>query len=123
MSEKKNNSSATSQRVARGVWGGAHIRMEVKDDGADIEYDCAHGTIDAPLDADASGRFDAVGTHVREGPGPIRVGKSPASRPVRYTGSISDKEMKLTVTLTDTSKEIGTFTLRHGSEGQIRKCR
>jgi len=39
----------TNDKLARGVWGGQHIRAEVTDSGADIEFDCAHGTIDQPI--------------------------------------------------------------------------
>ncbi len=116
-------SPGASGRVASGVWGGEHVRMNVRADGASIEYDCAHGTIDETLELDAEGRFDAKGTHVREGPGPIRVGKLPPSRPARYTGRVSGDEMSLTLTLTDTSQVVGTYTLTRGSEGFIRKCR
>ncbi|MCA1634525.1 MAG: hypothetical protein LC802_12730 [Acidobacteria bacterium] len=115
--------TGASGRVASGVWGGQHIRMNVRADGASVEYDCAHGTIDETLELDNEGRFDAKGTHVREGPGPIRVGKLPRSRPARYTGRVGGDEMSLTLTLTDTSQEIGTYTLTRGSEGFIRKCR
>lgn len=113
-------------RVAEGTWGGDHIRVEVSAEGgvgAEVEYDCARGKISAPLDVDAEGRFDLSGTHVREGPGPIRVGITPPTRPARFAGRISGEEMTLTVTLTDTSQEIGVFNLRRGSEGRLRKCR
>lgn len=123
MSEETHATSQVSQRVARGTWGGAHIRMEVRADGADIEYDCAHGTIDAPLDTDSEGRFDVAGTHVREGGGPIRIGKPTPGQRARYAGRVSEKEMTLTVTLSDTSKQVGTFTLTHDSEGRLWKCR
>jgi len=116
-------SPGVSAWVASGVWGGEHVRMNVRADGASIEYDCAHGTIDETLELDAEGRFDAKCTHVREGPGPIRVGKLPPSRPARYTGRVGGDEMSLTLTLTDTSQVVGTYTLTRGSEGFIRKCR
>jgi hypothetical protein len=91
--------------------------------GATIEYDCAHGKIDEPLIADSEGRFDAKGTHVRESPGPIRVGITPISQSARYTGTIKDQTMTLTVTLTERGQTIGTYTLTRGSEGRIWKCR
>ena len=115
-------SSGASGRVASCVWGGQHVRMNVRADGAGIEYDCAHGTIDGTFEW-CEGRFDVKGTHVRESPGPIRVGQSPRSRPARYTGRVGGDEMSLTLTLTDTSQEVGTYTLTRGSEGSLRKCR
>jgi hypothetical protein len=46
-----------------------------------IEFDCAHGTIYSSLGTDAQGRFDMAGTFVREGAGPIRVGRTPGAWP------------------------------------------
>ncbi len=110
-------------RVAPGLWGGPHIRLEVKKDSAAIEYDCAHGTIDHPLVLDRRGRFNVTGTHVREHGGPIRRDETPNELPARYTGWTDGKQMKLTVRLSDTNEVIGTFTLTRGSEGRLFKCR
>ncbi|MDX6611881.1 MAG: hypothetical protein QOD75_1067 [Blastocatellia bacterium] len=112
-----------SQRVQTGTWGGEHINLEVTENSATVEYDCARGTVDGPLLVDRRGRFDLSGKHTRGHPGPIRVGQKPTSRPVRYTGSIQGKVMKLTVTFVDTKAVLGTFTLQQGSEGFLRKCR
>jgi hypothetical protein len=120
---KMSKPSDARGRVALGAWGGRHVSLNVRADGASLEYDCARGTVDGPPDLDAEGRFDWKGTHLREGPGPIRLGRSPRSRPARYTGRVTGKEMSLTVTLTDTSQEVGTYKLARGSEGFIRKCR
>ena len=97
--------------------------MEMRGSGADIEYDCAHGSIDEKFAPDSAGRFDATGTHTRESGGPLRVDVKPVSVPARYTGRINGDEMTLTVTLTDTGQDIGTFTLTRGSTGRLRKCR
>lgn len=110
-------------RVAPGLWGGPHIRLEVKKDSAALEYDCAHGTIDHPLVLDRRGRFDVSGTHTREHGGPIRRDEKPNTLPARYTGWTDGKQMKLTVRLSDTNEVIGTFTLTRGSEGRLFKCR
>jgi hypothetical protein len=71
---------------------------------------------------DSEGRFDARGTFTREG-GSIRVGIPRVRRAARYEGQVSGQRLSLTVTLTDTSQTVGTFTLTRGSEGQLRKCR
>ncbi|MCA1593278.1 MAG: hypothetical protein LC754_11645 [Acidobacteria bacterium] len=110
-------------RVPEGMWGGLHVRMQVSEDGAEIEYDCAHGTLDAPLKLDGEGRFAVTGTHVREGHGPIRLGVPPASRPAHYTGRIEGRTMSLTVTLENSTEDLDTFTLREGSAGRLWKCR
>jgi hypothetical protein len=117
--------SQTPGRVEAGTWGGNHLRLEVRENGAAIEYDCGHGEITGALTLTKDRRFDVRGTFVREGPGPIRVGRGPASRPARYKGQIKGTTLTLTVTLTDKdpSQEIGTFTLTRGSEGRLWKCR
>src|ERR1041384_7110474 len=43
-------------------WGGDHIQLRLFATGGAIEYDCSHGSIDAPLVVDREGRFDVTGT-------------------------------------------------------------
>lgn len=113
----------TMKTVPAETWGGEHVRIEFNDGEARVEFDCAHGTITDLLKTDSEGRFSLNGTYVREGPGPIRLKAPRVSQPARYSGTIKGEEMSLTLTLTNTSQEIGTFTLTRGSEGLIRKCR
>ncbi len=105
------------------TWGGEHVRIESNDGETRVEFDCAHGTITDPLKTDQEGRFALKGTYVREGPGPIRLNLPRVSQPARYSGTIKGDEMSLSVTLNNTSQEIGTFTLSRGSQGRIWKCR
>ncbi len=105
-----------------GTWGGNHIRLVVGAEGAEVEYDCAHGSIKPPLAVDSEGRFDLLGTHTIERPGPVRLGQDPPSRPVSFEGRLEGKQMTLKVTFTDTAESVGEFTLTHGSEGLLRKC-
>ena len=116
-------SKHTPTQLAAGIWGGPHVRLDVREGGAEIEYDCAHGTLAAPLVPDAAGRFEVGGTHVREGPGPIRLNVPRVARPARYAGTVTGDRMTLTVTLTDRGEDFGSFTLTRGSEGRLRKCR
>jgi hypothetical protein len=44
-----------------GAWGGEHIRMEVTDSGADIEFDCARGSISQRLELDDKGTLQDSG--------------------------------------------------------------
>jgi hypothetical protein len=112
-----------TDRLANGVWGGEHIRMEVTDSGADIEYDCAHGVIDEPIVLDGEGNFDVKGKYLREHGGPIRKVEENNGITVRYVGHASGKELSLTITNPDKKETIGTFTLTQGSEGRVMKCR
>ncbi|HEX7173822.1 MAG TPA: hypothetical protein VF240_00875 [Pyrinomonadaceae bacterium] len=109
--------------VAAGSWGGQHVRLEVKSDGAEIEFDCAHGRINGRLRPGADGRFDAAGTFVAERGGPVREGASEKGQPARYTGQIKGKTMTLSVRLTDSDTDAGAFTLTHGRESELVKCR
>jgi len=69
-----------------GTWGGEHIGLEVTEQGGQVEYDCAHGTIDQKVVADAHGRFDLRGTHAREHGGPVRKDETADSHPARFAG-------------------------------------
>jgi hypothetical protein len=109
--------------VAAGSWGGQHVRLEVGPDGAEIEFDCAHGRINARLRPGRDGRFDAAGTFVAERGGPVREGASEKGEPARYTGRVKGKTMTLSVRLTDSNTDVGTFTLTHGREPELVKCR
>ncbi len=115
-------SAASTQELARGVWGGQHVRAEINDRGAEIEFDCAQGSIPQKILIDGSGRFDVEGSFIAQHGGPVRDDEN-NSRPVRYRGSVSDKEMELTIFDPKTKEIIGTFTLRLGNEGRVMKCR
>lgn len=110
------------RKVPSGLWGGPHIVMEVSERGAMITYDCAHGTIDQKLVTDRAGRFKLPGTHVREAGGPIRSDHQPINRPAGYSGRIEGKTMILTVTLTDTNENAGTFSLTYGEQPELARC-
>lgn len=116
------NPVAAGDRVATGTWGATSIRLEVTPHGATTEYDCAHGTIDEPLVTDRAGRFSAAGTHVREHGGPIRQDEQADRHPARYVGQLIGDSLRLTVTLTDTQHDVGTFTLTRGATGRLLKC-
>ena len=105
------------------VWGGAHIRLVLNDNGGEIEYDCARGTLSEPLIVDSLGRFSVKGIHIREAPGPIRVGFKPAPQAAQYTGTLNENTLELTVTLTESQTTIGTFKLTQGNEGRLWKCK
>lgn len=116
-----NANTPSQSRDLRGQWGSQGIAMEVTDSGATIEYDCAHGRVTEKIAPDASGKFEAKGTHTRERGGPQRQGED-NERPAVYRGSIKDDTMTLTVELTQDNESVGPFTLTQGKQGRIRKC-
>ena len=112
-----------------GVWGGAHVRLEITDattsgiaGGGTVEFDCAHGLITAPITTDKSGRFDAPGVYVQEHGGPIRVGEQVIAHPARYMGVINGSRMTLTVARSDSAWSAGPFALERGVAGSVFKC-
>ncbi len=120
--EKKKMMNKKISNVQTGTWGGKHIGLEVTADGATVDYDCAHGTIDQPIVLDKSGHFQAKGTHFMEHPGPERVGQEDKGHHARYTGRVDGNSMTLTVRLADTDEVIGAFTVMHGKMPQVMKC-
>ncbi len=106
-----------------GVWGGQHISLDVTEQGATVEYDCAHGSIDGKIIPDASGNFNVAGTHVRDHGGPVRKDEIEDAHPARFSGQIRNDTMTLTVTESDTNESVGTFTLVHGASPRIMKCK
>lgn len=108
--------------IPEGTWGGLHARLVVGKSSATIDYDCAHGTIDAPLNLNANGKFSLRGSYFREHGGPIRKDETNRGEPAIYTGWTDGKTMVLTVVLADTKEKIGTYTLTRGQPGRVYKC-
>ena len=114
---------ASMADVQPGTWAGEHIVMDVTSNGATVEFDCAHGTLDAPLALDSSERFDVAGSFTPEGGGPTREDQSSRGMPARYTGSLKDSTLTVTVVLTERKETVGVFTLRHGARPRLFKCK
>ncbi|HEX7314760.1 MAG TPA: hypothetical protein VF297_12615 [Pyrinomonadaceae bacterium] len=114
--------SQDQRTVATGKWGGQNAQLDVTEEGAQIRFSCARGSIELPLALDAEGRFTAQGTFVAGSMGPQREDDPPKSRPAVYSGVVRDKVMTLTVTVPDAKDEGGTFELTQGEPGRIRRC-
>lgn len=106
-----------------GMWGGEHIRFEVTEAGANVEYDCAHGTVEGKIVVDSQGRFNVYGLHYEEHGGPMRPGDDAGGYRVRLSGRVGGSLLKLTVTRADTRKVVGTFDLARDREPVLVKCR
>lgn len=105
-----------------GEWGGEHISLSVSLSEGALEYDCAHGSIGGSITPDRDGNFVVSGIHVLEHGGPIRDDEVPDEHPARYDGWTNGTRMTLTVTLTDSGLEVGTFHLRLGEQARLFKC-
>ena len=114
--------SSISQIDLAGNWGGEHISLTVLDSTANLEFDCAHGTIDEPISVDTEGNFEVTGIYVIEHGGPIRIDETLEKYPSLYKGRIEGKKMTLILILKNTETEIDTFWLTRGAEPIIYKC-
>jgi hypothetical protein len=114
--------SQKQKALSTGVWGGQHVSMEVTEEGATLEFDCAHGTISGRLSMSEDGKVTLKGRYAREHGGPIRQGEDQSGQPATYSGTSDGKTLTFTIIIDDSKEEIGTFTLTHGKEGRVRKC-
>ena len=94
--------------------------MEVSDNGATFQFDCAHGVVSPGISLDSNGHFDIAGTYVREGPGPIREGQNRTAN-ARYSGTVESGKMLLKVKL-DNADDSNDFSLTEGKQGKVWKC-
>lgn len=114
-------STAAPARLV-GEWGGDHAGLIVTADQATLEYDCATGTMNLPVQVDDDGRFEATGEHTIGHGGPIRQDEIPDRHPALYAGRIQGDVMTLTVTMTDLKATVGTFVLVRGASPRVFKC-
>lgn len=108
----------TADTLMPGLWGGEHIRFEVTETGANVEYDCAHGTVEGQIVVDAQGRFNVYGFHYEE-----HGGGAAAGYRVRLSGRVGGSLLKLTVTRAGTRRVVGTFNLARDRAPLLVKCR
>jgi len=116
-------SGSRTKSLPAGLWGGKHISMEVTSQRATVEYDCAHAVIEQRIVIDRRGRFNVSGMQFPERGGPVRQDQQASGYPVRFTGRINGKTMTLSVSNNLTKEAIGTFTLVHGAEPKLMKCK
>ena len=109
--------------LSPGVWGSNRARMEITQDGATIQFECAQGTINGAIRPDANGKFTATGTYSPEKGGPVSRDNAPEQRPATYEGTIVGDTMHLRAMLADKSLDLPPFALTRGKPGRIVRCR
>ena len=114
---------ALAKTVPNGVWGGEHIRMEVNDSGADIEFDCARGSISQRLELDDKGRFKVEGLYMADTPAPAAVesGFTASGVKATYSGTLSGSSLRLEVFIEGQDMP-RSFDLVQGDQGHLAKC-
>ena len=103
-----------------GRWGGPHAAV-VFNVVANVQFDCASGSIDVPVYPAKDGSFEVKGTYREGAPGPIRVGQIFRSQGATYSGTALDGVMTLNVELEDGTM-LGPFNLALGAPPQINRC-
>ncbi len=109
--------------LSPGTWGGEHVRLDVTEGGANVEFDCAHAAVRGRILVDGAGRFNVAATYYAEHGGPVRADETASGFPVRLTGRVGGSIMKLTVTRVRPREVIGTFALSRDREPELFKCR
>src|SRR6476469_6244808 len=74
MNQTQNSNSPVPQKKLNGQWGGQGVSMDVTDNGASLEFDCATGRITEAIVPDSAGKFTVKGLFARQRPGPTREG-------------------------------------------------
>lgn len=114
-------SAGEKNRVAAGDWAGGRARLTVQKEGASLELDCAHGSLDAMI-LGKGGRFDVAGRFVREHGGPIRQDETEDALRARYQGSVQGPTMNLKIVI-EGGETVGPFELTLGGRVRLMKCR
>ncbi len=114
---------STASTIPNGTWGGKHVALEASDAGAALQFDCAHGSVPAPLSVGADGTILLAGVFVKEHGGPIRIGESADSQTAKYSGKIQGKTMTLSIELTRDQQTVGPYALELGNPGHVVRCR
>jgi hypothetical protein len=110
------------EELPAGAWGGEHVSLAVTAEGAVLEFDCAHGTIDEPPRLDSEGRFTLAGVYVRESGGPVRDDVPEDRHPASYAGRLEGSRLTFSVRLVDAGVDLGPFTAVLGEPATIFKC-
>ncbi len=113
---------------AIGMWGGQHAGIAFEGGLADVQFDCASGTIDDAIYPAKDGSFSVKGTYRTGEPAPIKVGQFFTSKDAVYSGQITQGATKkaprlMTLSLTfEDGSTIGPFTLTEGMHPQLTHC-
>ena len=104
------------------VWGGQHVTLEVTAEGAELDFDCASGSIPAGWAVDAKGNFKVKGTFTREHGGPVMRNDNNAVAAI-YTGNIQGNTLRLSIVAGAQSESVGDFVLARDNPGRVVKCK
>jgi hypothetical protein len=106
------------------VWAGEQAILTVTPSGATVEFECAAGVLDTPLQLDPRGRFDVAGSYAAAPGGPVSTDDpTPEATPARYHGRLIDTtHLDLTVELSPSGQAQGPFRLELGGDASLERC-
>jgi hypothetical protein len=111
--------SAKKTGLEVGEWSSEKAIVTVQERGAEIEFQCANGTIDEQIYIAADGSFDVAGTFTPRGHGPTRD-DAPAKWAARYKGKVHSDVMTFMVELPDS--KVGPVEVKRGEHVVLKKC-
>ncbi len=111
----------TKRPPLKGNWGGEGAGLQITEEGAQLFFDCARGSIEGPITPDEDGRFEVTGRYIKEGPGPTRPEQT-QSVGARYLGQLDGGTLTLSVRLTLSHEVLGPYSLTKGRMPRVREC-
>ena len=109
-------------KATLGTWGGPDLQIEVTENGATLDFDCAQGSVFEPLLLDAKGHFQVKGTFQPQLGGPVKKDQSSTSRDVEYAGAVEGDTMQLEFSPLPNRALRQRFILVRGQPGKLRRC-
>ena len=131
---RSSGGNAESTPLSNGTWTGPGIVLTISNGSGVVEFDCAHGTISAPIVVNNNGEFSAAGTYEPETGGPSGPSIAPpengdSSGPqtttpnaARYEGRVDHNTLTLVVKPHGSEAAVGRYILNLGGTGHLRKC-
>ncbi len=104
-----------------GIWGGIQIVLTMAPSGGHLQMACAEGSIIGPIKMRRDGSFSAKGSYQEFGGGPQRADDSAPAPKARFSGTVHDGAMTLTI-LPAGSKAPQTHQLRKGARSKLIRC-
>ena len=103
-----------------GTWGGEHAVVTVEAAAAEIEFDCAVGSIPIRPVLDTSGHFRLRGMYKAQSPAPAASENSARDNAI-YIGTVTGNKLHLEIIITGRPDHL-IFDLVHDQEGHLAKC-
>ncbi len=105
-----------------GLWGGQGVQLNVTENSADFEFDCAFANIKSKLKTADNEVVEQFGTYTYEHGGPIKIDEKPDVHPARFAGTIEKDSMKLSITILDQKRPDISLKMKRNTKGLVYKC-